>query len=84
MDSMTLDKWRTLDSDCTFAYHHAVVSDRNQAIAALQDVEHLQKEVTDARECTMWLRIVLTNMTQGEQMVGVYERWPWLKGDYDE
>lgn len=37
-----------------------------------------QRHAEDARDCARWLRIVLTNMTQDEQMVGVYERWPWL------
>jgi len=44
------------------------------------EIVRLRASVEDARACAMWLRIVLTNMTQGEQMVGVYERWPWVKG----
>ena len=44
-------------------------------------VDQLKRERDEAREAALWLRIVLTNMTPGEQMVGVYERWPWLKGE---
>ena len=55
-----------------------------RAQAAEAEIERLRGQLTDARAAALWLRIVLTNMTQGEQMVGVYERWPWLKGDDDE
>jgi hypothetical protein len=44
-------------------------------------VERLVKSRDDARQAAMWLRIVLTNMTYDEQMAGVYERWPWLRGE---
>ena len=48
----------------------------NTAILRFTDVV---KERDEARDAARWFRIVLTNMTQGEQMMGVYERWPWLK-----
>lgn len=37
------------------------------------------QELDEREAAARWFRIVLTNMTQGEQMYGVYERWPWLK-----
>ena len=51
-------------------------TDPNTAILRFTDVV---KERDEARDAARWFRIVLTNMTQGEQMMGVYERWPWLK-----
>ena len=43
------------------------------------EIRRLTKEREEARDAAMWLRIVLTNQTQGEFMAGVYQRWPWLE-----
>jgi hypothetical protein len=50
-----------------------------------QKLYDAQRERDEARAAARWLRIVLTNQTQGEFMAGVYEHWPWLKlgGDDD-
>ena len=39
------------------------------------------KERDNAMEAARYMRVVLTNMTQDEQMQQVYARWPWLKGE---
>ena len=59
------------------------VLDVNDVAKLLNDqqdgIERLRAERDEARDAARWFRVVLTNMAQGEQMVGVYERWPWLK-----
>lgn len=37
----------------------------------------------EAEAAAQYLRIVLTNMTQDEQMKRVYARWPWLNPEED-
>jgi len=53
-------------------------------ITFTREVKRLEALVEDRTAAALWLRIVLTNMTQGEQMAGVYERWPWLNPEADE
>lgn len=53
-------------------------------VVRLQEMEvKMEMERDDAMLAAKYLRVVLTNMTQSEQMEEVYKRWPWLEEPSD-
>ena len=76
-DIELVEVWATLDAYELASINRYTLLDGIRKAA--DEIERLRDKRDEARDAARWFSIVLTNMTQGEQMVGVYERWPWLK-----
>ena len=51
-----------------------------EVVELFRRVAELERELLSARAAAKYMRVVLTNMTQEEQMERVYGIWPWLRG----